>query len=80
MIKFNNSAKSINTRDKVACFQSPKNLSIPRTLTFLSHFLDVVSIERTGDFFRLLYDVKGRYILHKITAEEAKVRDYPPAA
>lgn len=34
---------------------------------------DVVSIERTGDHFRLLYDVKGRYILHKITAEEAKV-------
>lgn len=32
---------------------------------------DVISIEKTGDFFRLLYDVKGRFILHKITPEEA---------
>lgn len=36
-------------------------------------YLDVVTIDRTGDYFRLLYDVKGRYTLHKITAEEAKV-------
>lgn len=35
--------------------------------------IDVVTIDRTGDYFRLLYDVKGRYTLHKITAEEAKV-------
>jgi len=41
---------------------------------FPAGFMDVVSIEKTGDFFRLLYDVKGRFILHKITGEEAKYK------
>ncbi|CAG2119706.1 unnamed protein product, partial [Medioppia subpectinata] len=36
--------------------------------------LDVVTIEKTGDFFRLLYDIKGRFSLHKITGEEAKYK------
>lgn len=35
--------------------------------------LDVVTIEKTGEFFRLIYDVKGRFTIHRITAEEAKV-------
>lgn len=33
--------------------------------------IDVVSIEKSNDHFRLLYDVKGRFIIHRITAEEA---------
>lgn len=36
--------------------------------------LDVITIEKTGEFFRLIYDVKGRFTIHRITAEEAKVR------
>lgn len=35
---------------------------------------DVISIEKTGEHFRLIYDVKGRFTVHRITAEEAKVR------
>lgn len=38
-------------------------------------FTDVISIEKTGEHFRLIYDVKGRFTVHRITAEEAKVRD-----
>ena len=34
---------------------------------------DVISIEKTGEHFRLIYDVKGRFTVHRITAEEAKV-------
>ena len=34
---------------------------------------DVITIEKTGEFFRLVYDVKGRFAIHRITAEEAKV-------
>jgi small subunit ribosomal protein S4e len=34
-------------------------------------FMDVVSIEKTGEDFRLLYDTKGRFTLHRITPEEA---------
>jgi ribosomal protein S4E len=37
---------------------------------------DVVTIEKTGEFFRLIYDVKGRFAIHRITAEEAKVISY----
>jgi len=33
--------------------------------------MDVVSIEKTGEFFRILYDVKGRFQAHKIDAKEA---------
>eukprot|EP00188_Purpureofilum_apyrenoidigerum_P005469 Plantae.Rhodophyta-Purpureofilum_apyrenoidigerum.ctg714.p1 GENE.Plantae.Rhodophyta-Purpureofilum_apyrenoidigerum.ctg714~~Plantae.Rhodophyta-Purpureofilum_apyrenoidigerum.ctg714.p1 ORF type:complete len:263 (-),score=60.72 Plantae.Rhodophyta-Purpureofilum_apyrenoidigerum.ctg714:51-839(-) len=37
-------------------------------------FMDVIHIERTEEIFRLLYDVKGRFKLHRITAEEAKYK------
>lgn len=36
--------------------------------------MDVVNIERTGENFRILYDVKGRFILHKIAPEEASYK------
>jgi len=42
--------------------------------TFPAGFMDVISIEKTGEHFRLLYDVKGRFIVHRITAEEAKYK------
>ena len=35
--------------------------------------LDVVSIPKTNENFRLLYDTKGRFRLHSIKDEEAKV-------
>ena len=35
---------------------------------------DVITIERTSDNFRLIYDVKGRFTVHRISVEEAKVR------
>eukprot|EP01135_Chromosphaera_perkinsii_P009917 Nk52_evm10s1967 gene=Nk52_evmTU10s1967 len=34
-------------------------------------FQDVVTLEKTGEQFRLMYDVKGRFTVHRITAEEA---------
>jgi small subunit ribosomal protein S4e len=39
--------------------------------TFPTGFMDVVSIEKSGEHFRVLYDVKGRFTVHRITAEEA---------
>ncbi len=35
------------------------------------HTADVISIEKTGENFRLVYDTKGRFTIHRITAEEA---------
>ncbi|KAK4274848.1 hypothetical protein QN277_018017 [Acacia crassicarpa] len=37
-------------------------------------FMDVVSIPKTNDNFRLLYDVKGRFRLRSITEDEAKFK------
>jgi len=38
---------------------------------FPSGFMDVITIEKTGEFFRLLYDVKGRFVCHRIGADES---------
>mmetsp|Transcript_2329 Transcript_2329/g.4081 ORF Transcript_2329/g.4081 Transcript_2329/m.4081 type:complete len:267 (-) Transcript_2329:1435-2235(-) len=38
---------------------------------FPAGFMDVVSLEKTNELFRLLYDVKGRFALHRITKDEA---------
>jgi len=40
-------------------------------LNFPAGFMDVISIPKTGEFFRLLFDVKGRFAIHRITKEEA---------
>lgn len=37
------------------------------------YILDVITIDKTGENFRLVYDVKGRFAIHRITTEEAKV-------
>mmetsp|Transcript_41126 Transcript_41126/g.108650 ORF Transcript_41126/g.108650 Transcript_41126/m.108650 type:complete len:152 (+) Transcript_41126:75-530(+) len=47
--------------------------------TYPAGFMDVIGIEKTNEFFRLLYDVRGRFAIHRIGAEEAKVRATPYA-
>jgi small subunit ribosomal protein S4e len=42
--------------------------------TYPAGFMDVITIERTGENFRLIYDVKGRFAVHRITPEEAKYK------
>jgi len=37
---------------------------------FPAGFMDVVEIPKAGDQFRLIYDTKGRYVLHRISNEE----------
>jgi len=44
---------------------------IRRDPRFPLGIMDVVSIEKTGEHFRILYDTKGRYQAHKIDAKEA---------
>lgn len=38
-----------------------------------SGVVDVITIEKTAENFRLIYDVKGRFTVHRISNEEAKV-------
>ncbi|KAA8549454.1 hypothetical protein F0562_001138 [Nyssa sinensis] len=43
-------------------------------LALPSSFIDVVSIPKTNENFRLLYDTKGRFYLHSVRDEEAKFK------
>lgn len=41
---------------------------------FPAGFMDVISIEKTKENFRLLYDTKSRFVLHKVAKEEASYK------
>jgi len=42
--------------------------------TYPAGFMDVIGIEKTNEFFRLLYDVRGRFIVHRVSPEEGKYK------
>ena len=42
--------------------------------TYPAGFMDVVTIDKTGENFRLVYDTKGRFTVHRITAQEAEYK------
>jgi len=42
--------------------------------TYPAGFMDVITIERTGENFRLVFDTKGRFVIHRIGTEEAKYK------
>ena len=37
-------------------------------------FMDVISIEKTDESFRLLYDARGKFAVHRISSDEAKYK------
>lgn len=41
---------------------------------FPAGFMDVIEIPKSGDQFRLVYDSKKRYVLHRISDEEKKYK------
>jgi len=41
---------------------------------FPAGFMDVVQIDKTKENFRLLYDTKSRFVLHKISKDEASYK------
>jgi len=65
-------------------FKEAKTILIQRLLkvdgkirtdhTFPAGLMDVVSLDKTKENFRLLYDTKGRFALHKISPEEASYK------
>ena len=72
-----NRLKYALTRDEVTRIVKDKegmvkvDNKVRREPRFPLGIMDVVSLERTGEFFRILYDVKGRYQAHKIDEKEA---------
>jgi len=61
---------------KMICMQ--RNVKVDgkvRTdVTFPTGFMDVVTLEKTNQHFRMLYDTKGRFVLHQIHKDEAKYK------
>lgn len=43
-------------------------------VTYPAGYMDVISIEKTGEHFRLVYDTKGRFTVHRIEAGEAEYK------
>jgi small subunit ribosomal protein S4e len=43
-------------------------------VTYPTGFMDVISVPKTNEHFRLIYDVKGRFTVHPIKPEEAKFK------
>lgn len=43
----------------------------PAPHSYPAGFMDVIEIEKTNEFFRLVYDTKGRFVVHRISKEEA---------
>jgi len=37
-------------------------------------FMDVIDLEKTGDRFRVLFDTKGRFVLHRLSKEESSYK------
>lgn len=49
-------------------------LQVRTDATYPAGFMDVIEIEKTGEQFRLVYDVKGRFVVHRISPEEASYK------
>uniref|UniRef100_A0A5F8ATB8 Small ribosomal subunit protein eS4 central region domain-containing protein n=1 Tax=Macaca mulatta TaxID=9544 RepID=A0A5F8ATB8_MACMU len=43
-------------------------------ITYTAGFMDVISIDKMGENFRLTYDTKCCFAVHRITPEEAKYK------
>ena len=64
-LKYALTAKEVSTIMKQRLIKiDGKTRTDPR---FPSGFMDVVQIDKTGENFRLIYDVKGRFTIHRIT-------------
>jgi small subunit ribosomal protein S4e len=37
-------------------------------------FMDIIELPKSGDRFRLLFDIKGRFVLHRVDREEASYK------
>jgi len=42
--------------------------------TYPAGFQDVIQLDKTGENFRLIYDTKGRFAVHRISSEEAEYK------
>ncbi|KAH3765322.1 40S ribosomal protein S4 [Pelomyxa schiedti] len=78
IIMLRNRMKYALTRREVLAIVMQKLIKVDgkvRTdMCFPAGFMDVISIDRVHEHFRLLYDTKGRFVIHRISDAEAKYK------
>jgi len=78
VILLRNRLKYALTRKEVISIVSQRLIKVDGKVrtdaTYPAGFMDVITIEKTNENFRLLYDTKGRFTLQPISAEEAKYK------
>jgi len=78
VILLRNRLKYALTRKEVITIVSQRLIKVDGKVrtdaTYPAGYMDVVSIEKTNESFRLLYDTKGRFTLQPISGEEAKYK------
>lgn len=78
VILLRNRLKYALTRKEVVTIVSQRLVKVDGKVrtdaTFPAGFMDVVTIDKTNESFRLLYDTKGRFTLQPISADEAKYK------
>eukprot|EP01105_Mastigella_eilhardi_P007215 TRINITY_DN18725_c0_g1_i1.p1 TRINITY_DN18725_c0_g1~~TRINITY_DN18725_c0_g1_i1.p1 ORF type:complete len:266 (-),score=56.11 TRINITY_DN18725_c0_g1_i1:142-939(-) len=78
IILLRNRLKYALTRKEVMMIVMQKLIKVDgkvRTdVTYPAGFMDVIQINRVHENFRLLYDTKGRFVIHRISTAEAKFK------
>uniref|UniRef100_A0A8C9GRT4 40S ribosomal protein S4 n=1 Tax=Piliocolobus tephrosceles TaxID=591936 RepID=A0A8C9GRT4_9PRIM len=78
VILLRNRLKYALTFDEVKLILIQKIVKIDNKIrtdcTFPVGLMDIIHITKSNEYFRLLYDVKGRFVPHRITSEEAKYK------
>jgi len=73
-----NRLKYALTRREVLMIVMRRNIKVDhkvRTdINYPAGFMDVITIDKTNENFRLMYDVKGRFTLHKVHSDEAQYK------
>jgi small subunit ribosomal protein S4e len=75
VILLRNRLKYALTRREVTLILMQRLISVDGKVrtdaTFPAGFMDTIHVDRTDEHFRLLYDSKGRFVLHRILPQEA---------
>jgi len=78
IILLRNRLKYALTRKEVTMIVMGRNIKIDGKVrtdaTFPAGFMDVITIDKTNENFRLLYDIKGRFFVNRIKEDEAKYK------
>lgn len=78
VIILRNRLKYALTKQEVTMICMQKQIKVDGKIrvdpNFPAGFMDVVELPKSGDQFRLMYDTKGRFVLHRISNEEKKFK------